>query len=80
MTDDRLASLEQRVYQLATDNARLAESVDHLAKSVTDLTGVVQGLRDTFNQGKGAIWLFGGLSAVLGGLISWATTHFFQNN
>jgi hypothetical protein len=80
MTDDRLSALEARVYQLHADNARLSESVEHLASAVTGLTEVVQGLRDTMNRGKGALWLFGGLAAVLGGLVSWATTLFFRQS
>lgn len=78
MTADRLKALEDRVYQLGIDNARLSESVEHLASAVSGLTTVVQDFRDTLNKGKGAIWLFGVLAAAVGGLISWATTHLFR--
>lgn len=78
MSDDRLATLEQRVYELRAENSRLTQSVENLATAVSGLTTVVQDFRDTLNKGKGAIWLFGVLAATLGGLISWATTHLFR--
>jgi hypothetical protein len=78
VSEERLSALENRMYQLHADNARLTESVEHLATAVTSLTDVVQEFRDTLNKGKGAIWLFGVLAAAVGGLISWATTHLFR--
>jgi hypothetical protein len=78
MTDDRLSALEARVYQLHADNARLTESVEHLATAVTGLTSVVQEFRDTLNKGKGAVWLFGLVATGIGGLVSWVMTRLFQ--
>jgi hypothetical protein len=74
----RLAALEAHVTDVRIQNARLTESLEHLARSVTDLTEVVQQFRDTLNRGKGAVWLFGILAAAAGGLISWATTLLFR--
>jgi predicted nuclease with TOPRIM domain len=78
MSEERLTALEGRMYQLHADNARLSESVDHLADAVVKLTGVVDGLRDTMNRGKGALWLFGVMAATVGGLVSWGTTLLFR--
>jgi hypothetical protein len=78
MTDDRLSALEARVYQLHADNARLSESVDHLASAVAGLTAGVQDFRDTMNKGKGAVRLFGLVATGVGGLASWVMTRLFQ--
>lgn len=80
MSDERIAALESRVYALHADNARLSESVEHLATAVGGLTNVVQDLRDSMNRGKGALWLFGIMAATIGGLVSWATTLFFRQS
>ncbi len=78
MTDDRLTALEARVSDLRVDNARLSESVDHLATAVGGLTDVVQEFRDTLNRGKGAVWLFGLVATGVGGIASWVMTRIFQ--
>jgi len=61
--------VEDRVRQLEIANAQLATSVNHLAKSVEDLTTTVQVLRDTMNQGRGVMWLLMGASGAIGALI-----------
>jgi NADPH-dependent curcumin reductase CurA len=57
---------EDRVRQLEVANARLAVSVEHLAASVAALTTTVQVLRDTMNQGRGAMWLLMAASGAIG--------------
>ena len=68
--EDRINRLEVSVVELRVDNARLAESVEHLSQSVRDLVTVVGTLRDTMNKGRGALWMLLTASAVLGGLLS----------
>lgn len=79
MTDDRLTALEARVSDLRVDNARLTESVEHLADAVAKLSGTVGTLNDTFNKGKGAVWLFGLAATGIGGVASWVMTRVFQS-
>lgn len=78
MTDTRLIAVETHVTNLRIDNARLAECIDHLTKTVDNLATVVTDLSANMNRGKGALWIFGIMSATAGGLISWATTLLFR--
>jgi hypothetical protein len=78
MTDDRIAVLETHVTNVRIDNARLSESIEHLTKTVDNLATVVTDLSANMNKGKGALWIFGIMSATAGGLISWATTLLFR--
>ena len=82
MTEERIQQLERTVTDLrleyASDKASTASAIDHLTAAVTTLTSTVQEFRDTLNKGKGVVWLFGVLAAVIGGAISWVTTHFFR--
>jgi predicted nuclease with TOPRIM domain len=80
MSEARIEALAEAVTEVRIEHARLRESVDHLAKSVSELSGVVQGLRDNMNKGRGALMLLGGVSAAAGGLISWATTLLFRQS
>jgi len=61
-TSERVHKLESEVTNLRISNASLSMAVEHLAVAVKSLTATVEVLRDTLNQGRGAIWL-----AVLGG-------------
>lgn len=78
MSEERLKKVEEHVTDLRVENARLSESVQHLADAVSTLTVVVQDLRDSMNRGRGALWLFGIMAATVGGLVSWATTLLFR--
>jgi hypothetical protein len=78
VNEERLTALEARVSDLRVDNARLTESVEHLAEAVSRLSGTVGTLNDTFNKGKGAVWLFGLVATGIGGIASWAMTRLFQ--
>ena len=78
MTENRLIAVESHVTNLRIDNARLSESIDHLTKTVDNLASVVTDLSANMNKGKGALWVFGIMSATAGGLISWATTLLFR--
>ena len=80
MSEERITALESKVTDLRIENARLSESVEHLADAVGGLTVVVQDLRDSMNRGKGALWLFGIMAATVGGLVSWATTLLFRQS
>lgn len=70
MTEDRITRLEAAVANLRVENASLATSVEHLSESVRDLVVVVGTLRDTMNKGRGALWLFLTLSAMLGAALT----------
>ncbi len=68
-SDERVQKLEAEVTNLRISNATLSVAVEHLATAVKGLTETVQVLRDTLNQGRGALWLAllagGGVSAFL---------------
>jgi uncharacterized protein YlxW (UPF0749 family) len=70
MTDDRVRFLEGEVRDLQVSNAALATSVEHLVKAVDALTLVVQTLRDTMNQGRGALWLMVAAAGAFGAVIT----------
>jgi hypothetical protein len=78
MSEERLAALESHVTDVRIDNARINESIDHLAATVADLALSVKNLTGYMERGKGALWVFGIMSATAGGLISWATTLLFR--
>lgn len=56
-SDERVEKLEAEVTNLRISNATLSVAVEHLATAVKGLTETVQVLRDTLNQGRGALWL-----------------------
>jgi hypothetical protein len=68
---------EPRLVTLEIDSAKTALSVDHLARAVEKLDSTVQSLRDTMNQGRGALWGIGTSAAVIGGLASYAAHRIF---
>ncbi len=70
--DQTIAQLERDVTDLRIANATLAASVEHLAKSVIALTQTVEVLRDTINQGKGALWLIVAAAGGVGAAITMA--------
>jgi hypothetical protein len=62
--------MEDRVRSLEIANARLATSVEHLSHNVESLTNVVQELRDSMNQGRGALWIAMGAAGSIGAVIA----------
>lgn len=74
---ERVHRLESDVSALRVSNATLSASLDHLTQAVTTLTETVQVLRDTLNQGRGAMWLMMSLGAGLGGLCVVVLKKFF---
>jgi hypothetical protein len=68
--EDRIVKLEGGVTDLKIANAKLAVSVEHLAASVRSLVSTVDVLRDTINQGRGAVWVIVGVSGAIGALIA----------
>jgi NADPH-dependent curcumin reductase CurA len=73
-----IARLERDVTDLRVANAQLAAAVNHLATSVTALTQTVAVLRDTMNQGKGALWLIVAAAGGVGAAITLAFKQVFQ--
>lgn len=73
-SDERVQKLETEVTNLRISNATLSASVEHLATAVKSLTETVQILRDTLNQGRGALWL----AMVTGGGIGALVAAFFR--
>jgi NADPH-dependent curcumin reductase CurA len=61
--------MEDRVRSLEIANAKLATSVEHLSQTVTVLASTVQDLRDTMNQGRGALWLMMAAAGSIGAII-----------
>lgn len=74
--ESRLAELEERISNVRVNNASLTTSVEHLAESVKNLTIIVQQLRDTMNQGRGALWVITGAAAMLGAIVAMAAKKF----
>lgn len=64
--DSRIFELEREVGNLRVNNAALSTSVEHLAGAVETLNTTVQSLRDTMNQGRGALWFAMFVSGALG--------------
>lgn len=61
--------MEDRVRSLEIANAKLATSVEHLSTTVTVLASTVQDLRDTMNQGRGALWIMMAAAGSIGAII-----------
>lgn len=76
---DTIARLERDVSDLRVANASLAAAVEHLATSVAALTQTVNVLRDTMNQGKGALWLIVAAAGGVGAAITMALKQVFGN-
>lgn len=55
---------------LKISNASLATSVEHLVKAVDALTLTVNTLRDTMNQGRGALWIMVGAAGLVSAILS----------
>lgn len=75
--------LETRVRSLEVEQGRTSMALEHINDTLKELVETVQGMRDTMNQGKGALkgmnWLWGILSGAIGAVIAWATTHLSRN-
>jgi hypothetical protein len=67
---ERVHHVERQVTDLRVANAALSSSVEHLAKTVDVLNVTVQSLRDTINQGRGAIWVMVGAAGAVGAVIA----------
>lgn len=66
----RIASLESEVTDLKVANAKLAVSVEHLAKAVDALSIVVQTQRDALNQGRGVLVTLMFVAGAVGAVVS----------
>lgn len=65
---ERIRALEREVIDLRLANQSLSTNIQHLTKAVDSLAETVQGLRDTMNQGRGALWVAMTASGALGAL------------
>ena len=79
MSVERLLALEELVTNIRIDHAKMTQSVEHLSRTVESLADAVTELTSYMNRGRGALWVFGVMSATAGGLISWATTLLFRH-
>lgn len=70
MSEERITSLEGEVTDLKVANAKLAVSVEHLAKAVDALSLVVQTQRDTINQGRGVLVTLMFAAGAVGAVVS----------
>lgn len=68
--EERIRRLEDDVMDLRVQGAEFNGSITALKEAVDELKEVVQDLRDTMNQGRGAVWLFMSGAAALGALAS----------
>lgn len=66
----RVSSLENEVTDLKVANAKLAISVEHLAKAVDALSIVVQTQRDALNQGRGILVTLMFAAGAVGAIVS----------
>lgn len=74
---------ETRIRELEVEQGRTALALEHVNETLRELVTTVQSMRDTMNQGKGALkgmnWLWGILSGAIGAALAWATTHLSRN-
>lgn len=77
MSEERITSLEGEVTDLKIANAKLAVSVEHLAKAVDALSLVVQTQRDTINQGRGVLVTLMFAAGSVGALITTVVKRLF---
>lgn len=77
MSEERITSLEGEVTDLKIANAKLAVSVEHLAKAVDALSLVVQTQRDTINQGRGVLVTLMFAASAVGALITTVVKRLF---
>lgn len=77
MSEERITSLEGEVTDLKIANAKLAVSVEHLAKAVDALSLVVQTQRDTINQGRGVLVTLMFAAGAVGALITTVVKRLF---
>lgn len=75
--ENRIVSLEGEVTDLKVANAKLAVSVEHLAKAVDALSLVVQTQRDTINQGRGVLVTLMFAAGAVGALVSTIVKRLF---
>lgn len=68
--EQRISALEGEVTDLRVANAKLAVSVEHLAKAVDALSLVVQTQRDTINQGRGVLVTLMFAAGAVGAVVS----------
>lgn len=68
--ENRIVSLEGEVTDLKVANAKLAVSVEHLAKAVDALSLVVQTQRDALNQGRGILVTLMFVAGAVGAVVS----------
>ena len=68
--EQRISALEGEVTDLRVANAKLAVSVEHLAKAVDALSIVVQTQRDTINQGRGVLVTLMFAAGAVGAVVS----------
>ena len=76
---ERVHHVERQVTDLRVANAALSASVEHLAKTVDVLNLTVQSLRDTINQGRGAVWVMVGAAGAVGALVTTVIGSFFKH-
>lgn len=76
--EQRVFELEREVGNLRVNNAALGTSVEHLAKAVETLTDTVGELRDTMNQGRGALWVAMFVSGGVGAGVMALIKNFFK--
>jgi uncharacterized coiled-coil protein SlyX len=79
VSEERIEALAEQITNIRIDHAKMTQSVEHLSKTVDELAKAVTELTSYMNRGRGALWVFGVMSATAGGLISWATTLLFRH-
>jgi hypothetical protein len=77
MSEERIATLERDINALQISEAKMSVSVEHLASAVAKLDETVGGLRDSMNQGRGALWGISASAALLGGAAAVAAQKLF---
>lgn len=70
---------ETRIRALEVEQGRTALALEHIDGTLKTLVEKVGELNDTMNQGKGALrgahWLWGIVSGVIGAGAAWVMTH-----
>lgn len=77
MSEQRLSDVEDQVQDLEIRQAELAVEIRHMTAVLDKLSDNVNSLTSAMDRGKGALWVFGGISSAVGALLTIVISNFF---
>jgi len=72
--EDRVLTLEDKVSELREERAAFKIEMNNLQRDVRELNLTMKDLVSTIDQSKGAIWIIGGISGIIGAIGHWLAT------